>query len=221
MPPALPPAAPAGDPPPVLNIEDRPVLGAVVSPSPGPVTGPTLLLVGLGSMFAALTLVGLIVARPAAQVRLDAAAGADRLGGINARLGQAADRLISRHDTGSRIDTRLEAADINLRPGEFLVAWLFATAVAATAVWALAGLAPGMLVVPASAAVAFVFLGIRAGRRRARFADQLTETLGIMASSLRAGQSMPGRSSWWRRRPRHRRPRSSTGSRSRSGLGGT
>ncbi len=182
--------APAG-PSSVLNIDDRPVLGAVTTPSPGALTGATMLWLGLGSTFAALAIIGLIVARPAAQVRLDAAVGADRLGGINARMSQATDRLISRHDRGSRIDSRLEAANINLRPGEFVSAWLLATAGAAVAVWALFGLAPGLLMVPFSIAAAFAFLGFRASRWQGRFADQLTETLGIMASSLRAGQSLP------------------------------
>ncbi|MGI9597938.1 MAG: VWA domain-containing protein [Acidimicrobiales bacterium] len=193
---AVDPVAPGPDvrpepPPRLLNVDDQPALGAIPNPGPGPLAGATMLWVGLGSMFGAFVIAGLLAALPAAQVRLDAAAGADRVRGINARLGQAADQLISRHDQGSRIDARLEAADINLRPGEFVLAWVLATVVIGLAVSALVGLAPGILVVVGSVIGGFAFLGVRANRRRSRFADQLTETLAIMASSLRAGQSLP------------------------------
>ncbi|MDH3682766.1 MAG: type II secretion system F family protein, partial [Acidimicrobiia bacterium] len=168
-----------------------PVLGPVAVAPPGPLHGPRLLWIGVGSMFGAFALVGLIVARPPSQVRLATTAGADRLAGINARVGQAADRLVSHQDRERRLDARLDAADINLRPGEFAVIWLLGTSLSVVAVSALAGLILGTLVVPLSAVGAFLVLGFRASRRRSRFADQLTETLGIMASSLRAGQSLP------------------------------
>ncbi len=189
-------ATPTGEsagsgPPPVLNIGEQPVLGLVLNPPPGPLGSPTTRRIGLASIFAALTLAGILVVRPRAPVRINAAASADRIGGVNVRLGRAADRLISRHDRARRVDRRLEAADINLRPGEFVLIWLLVTGAAALLVGATAGLGAAALVVVGAALLAHLLLAVRAGRRRARFADQLTETLGIMASSLRAGQSLP------------------------------
>jgi len=178
-------------PPPAINVDDQPVLGAVVTPAVGRFTGPTMLGVGLGSMFAAFAIVGLILVRPAAHVRLDTAASVDRLGGISTRLGEAADELIARHDRGSLIDTRLEAADVNLRPGEFVLVWLLATTALGLTFSALFGLAAGSFVVATSVAGGLLFLRVRTNRRRSRFADQLTETLGIIAGSLRSGQSLP------------------------------
>jgi len=190
------PASPNGEsagpgPPPVINIGEQPVLGLVVNPPPGRLGSPMTLRIGLASIFAALTLAGILVVRPRTPVRINAAASADRIGGVNVRLGRAADRIISRHDRARRVDRRLEAADINLRPGEFVLIWLLLTGAAASLVLATAGLGVAVLVVATAALAAHLILSVRAGRRRARFADQLTETLGIMASSLRAGQSLP------------------------------
>ncbi len=190
------PAAPSGEaagpgPPPVINIGQQPVLGLVATPSPGVLGSPTTLRLGLASIFAALTVAGVLVLRPRPPVRINAAASADRIGGVNVRLGRAADRIILRHDRAKRVDRRLEAADINLRPGEFVLIWLLLTGAVAVLVWATVGLVAAGLVVGVAALAAHLLLSVRAGRRRARFADQLTETLGIMASSLRAGQSLP------------------------------
>ena len=157
----------------------------------GPWASPAMLWVGLGSMFAAFTMAIILIGRPTAQVRLDAATSADRLGGIGTRLGRAADRVISNHDGGRRIDSRLEAADVNLRPGEFALGWLVGSFVLVVGSWAVVGLGFAIMMVPVAATMALVFLSIRAERRRSAFADQLTETLGILASSLRAGQSLP------------------------------
>ncbi|MGI9595016.1 MAG: vWA domain-containing protein, partial [Acidimicrobiales bacterium] len=127
-------AGPGDGPAPVLNVDDQPVLGPVAAPGPLPVAGSTLLRIGIGSMFGAFAVVGLLVARPPSQVRLATVAGADRVVQINARLSRTADRLISRHDSKHRFDARLDAAAINLRPGEFVLVWLLGTAVAAVVV---------------------------------------------------------------------------------------
>lgn len=189
--PAGPGAGEASGPPQVLNVGDDAVLGLVPAPSPGLLGSPTTRLVGLASVFAALTLAGILLIRPRAPIRLNAAAGVDRVGGVNVQLSRAVDRLISRHDRARRIDRRLEAAEINLRPGEFVLVWLLITGAAASLAVAASGLRLAVVVVVTAGLVAHSILSIRAGRRRARFADQLTETLGIMASSLRAGQSLP------------------------------
>ncbi len=173
------------------DLHDERVLGPVTTPTDGRLSGPTMLAIGIGSMFAAFAILGLIFVPPATKVRLDTAAGVDRLGGITTRLGEAADELIARHDRGGLIDAQLEAADVNLRPGELLLTWTLATAAFGLLLGALSGPAGGLLAVGASLGAGLAVLRVRAGRRRARFADQLTETLGIIAGSLRSGQSLP------------------------------
>ncbi|MCP3988840.1 MAG: VWA domain-containing protein [Actinomycetia bacterium] len=186
---------PSRDPASSVEINDLPLLGPVLGPvavsAPGLLARPTMLWVGAGSMFVAFAFVGLAMARPSSNVRLATASGADRLAVINARLAQSADRLISRNDRGRPLDARLDAAGIDIRPGEFVLAWLLGTSLAWLGISVLVGFVPGVLVIMVSASGAFLIISFRANRRRSRFADQLTETLGIMASSLRAGQSLP------------------------------
>lgn len=171
----------------------------LTSAPPGPVTtipgggwwsGSLLFWIGNGSVFGALALLGLLIARSSPQVQLATVTSADRVAGLNAQLGQAVDRLVSRHDHRRRLDARLDAAGIDLRPGELVLIGVAATIATMVAAAALGGPVLSVLVVPMPALVLLAVLNIRAGRRRARFADQLTATLAIMSNSLRAGQSL-------------------------------
>jgi tight adherence protein B len=183
---------PGLDPAPVLNAEDHRVLGPVAVPTLGLLAQPTMLWIGIGSLVGAIALVGLVITRQPTQVKLASATatGVDRLAGFNARVSQTADRLVTRPNRGRPLDARLDAADVDLRPGEFILLWILGTLATAATLTALGGLLIGLLAVPLSVVLALALLGYRANRRRSRFADQLAETLGIMASSLRAGQSL-------------------------------
>lgn len=150
----------------------------------------SLFWLGNGSIFAALTLLGLLVARSTPQVQLATVTSADRVAGLHAQLGQAVDRMVSRHDRQRRLDARLDAAGLDLRPGELVLIWIVASLVTLVAVTALAGPALSSISAPLPTLGVMFVLRYRAGRRRRRFADQLTATLGIMANSLRAGQSL-------------------------------
>lgn len=163
---------------------------ATTIPGGGWWSGPLLFWIGNGSVFGALALLGLLIARSSPQVQLATVTSADRVAGLNAQLGRAVDRLVSRHDRQRRVDARLDAAGIDLRPGELVLIGLAGTVATVVAVTALGGPVLGVLVVPMPALVLLGVLNVRAGRRRARFADQLTSTLGIMSNSLRAGQSL-------------------------------
>ena len=173
--------------------EERGALGVVSQPALGWLGHPVLQWVGLFSIFAAICVgVWALSSRPSTGgIRLDAAAGADQLVGLNARIGHAADRFIAEHDQRRRFDSKLEAANISMRPGEFVLGWVVLSALAVIAFSTLLGLTMALLLVPLSAVAALTILNSRASRRQAAFADQLTETLSIMASSLRAGQSLP------------------------------
>ncbi|MEZ5407588.1 MAG: VWA domain-containing protein [Acidimicrobiales bacterium] len=187
-----PPGGGTGDPAPA------PGAPLVTAPPPAVTTvggggrwaGSLLFWIGNGSVFGALTLLGLLIARSSPQVQLATVTSADRVAGINAQLGQVVDRLVSRHDSQRRLDARLDAAGIDLRPGELVLVSLAATAATLVLAVALAGPVLAVLVMPIPPLVVMLVLNIRAGRRRSRFADQLTATLAIMANSLRAGQSL-------------------------------
>lgn len=180
---ASPSAAPGG---PVASAAPRPVR----IPAGGLLDGPLLLWIGSLSVFGSLALLGLLAVRSTPQVQLATVSSADRVAGINAQLGEAVDRLVSRHDRQRRLDARLDAAGIDLRPGELVLLWLGATVLVAAAVTVVAGPGPGVLMVPIPALALLLVLNVRARRRRTRFTDQLTSTLAIMGNSLRAGQSL-------------------------------
>lgn len=177
--PAAPSTAAPAAPPPVRS-----------TPARWPWSGSLLFWVGNGSVFGALTLLGLLVARSSPQVQLVTVTSADRVAGLHAQLGQAIDRLVSRHDSQRRLDARLDAAGLDLRPGELVLIWIVASLATIVAAAALAGPALSVVLVPLPTLAVLVVLRYRAGRRRSRFADQLTATLAIMANSLRAGQSL-------------------------------
>lgn len=172
---------------------DERALGAVPTPNLGPLGSDGALWVGLGAMFAAFTLVGLVVlVRPqTGRTWLAPAVGADRLSGVNGRLGDAADRLIARRNDDGRLEATLDAADIDVRPGEFLLLSLAGTVVISLAATAGGGAVLGIVAAALTVGVMLAVVDIRASRRRSRFNDQLTDALGIMASGLRAGLSLP------------------------------
>ena len=91
---------------------------------------------------------------------------------------------------GSKVDSRLEQAGIEIRTGEFMAASLLA---------GLVGGFLGVLLLPKpifiilltalAAAGPWLWVSIRAGRRLKKLQDQLVDILMILASSLRAGHS--------------------------------
>jgi tight adherence protein B len=106
------------------------------------------------------------------------------------RASSAADRGLERRGRRTGLNTALERAGINLRPGEFLVlsASIAVTALVVgvlTAGWLAGALLAVITVIVARLAVSFL-----ADRRQKRFADQLGETLQLLSGSLRAGYSL-------------------------------
>ncbi|MCH1883724.1 type II secretion system F family protein [Agrococcus sp. ARC_14] len=97
-------------------------------------------------------------------------------------------RLIRRRS--SQLAVSLDLAGIRMRPQDFAVLVAIA-AIVAIALGVLLG--RGLLAVPAGASavlLAAVIVRSRAAKRRKQFASQLDDSLQLMASSLRAGQSM-------------------------------
>jgi len=174
-----------------LNIPVEAQLGSVPAVDPGVFGDSTMLPIGLGAFFAAIFILGLLVVNPAVDVRLEAAAGADRVAGLNERLSAVADRLVAKRDAEGELDKALDAAGLNLRPGEFLLIAQVIVIVAAMAGWLLGGLFFAFVLAAVAVLTVVVYLNRRASKQRNRFADQLTDTLGILAGSIRAGRGLP------------------------------
>lgn len=99
------------------------------------------------------------------------------------------DTLLRRRDP-SRYRDALETAGVKMRLQDFVLLTGAAALGAAAVGLVLAGPLIGLVLAVAVLLVAKLGLGVMAGRRRAAFADQLDDTLQLIASSLRAGHSL-------------------------------
>ncbi|GAA4426066.1 hypothetical protein GCM10023169_24500 [Georgenia halophila] len=111
------------------------------------------------------------------------------LTGATSATTSAIDRVVQRRG-GPALAAALERAGVTMRPQDFTLL-VVAGALAAAAVGLLLG-APllALLLAAAVPLLAKVYLGVLASRRQKAFADQLDDSLQIMASSLRAGHSL-------------------------------
>jgi tight adherence protein B len=89
-----------------------------------------------------------------------------------------------------QLATALERAGMAMRAGDFLLLVLSGTLAAAAAGLALSGWTMAALLTAVTPVLAILYLKFRAGRRRAAFADQLDDSLQLLAGSLRAGHSL-------------------------------
>lgn len=149
---------------------------------------------------ALLVVVLLVIAPPMLRVPLDRrrAPGAVEVSGLTRltdRTVGAIDRAIRRRNVVPFTAAELEQAGIRMQPSAFVLMVISATTVAALlglllgdgTVW----MVPLMILFAAFAVVgAKVWLRLRTGHRRAKFADQLDESLGLLAGGLRAGHSL-------------------------------
>ncbi len=179
----------------------------IVKPVPVVVVPPTKslfenkLVLGVGALlfFAGLTFVLLAVTAPR-QKKVNFAgiteveskrSGSTPMAGIAERLTGAADKVLERQTRTRGLNVTLERAGINLRPGEFLIV----AACVLLAIFAILSWMKGMRIAGAITAV-LVVLGPRkyvrrkAAKRSMAFGDQLSDTLQLLSSSLRAGQGL-------------------------------
>ena len=107
----------------------------------------------------------------------------------------AIDGVISKRGTAPFGAVELEEANIKMNPPAFILMVVCTAAVLGAAgiflgngtVWAI----PLMVVFAALAPIgAKILLSVRANQRRARFADQLDDSLALLAGGLRAGHSL-------------------------------
>lgn len=147
---------------------------------------------GSAAMFAALALLAFLVIRPAQQVRLSTVNHTgDAVAGFSQRVTGTADQIIAGSERGTQLDRTLDAAGMEIRPGELLVFVLVGSLLGF-----LIGLPAGggflaivLAFLPALLAIAIVSRKLR--RRRDAFAEQLEGTLTVMAGALRAGRGLP------------------------------
>jgi tight adherence protein B len=189
--------------PPVVDPSPVPVAPDLEAAAPVPLdAGPGRLALTLGASawFLALAVLGGALLAPR-QRRAQSLAGPPAAGrpahrhegGVSelaARASSVAERGLARRGDAARLNGALEKAGIDLRPGEFLVLVLSIV----TASWAFGSLLLGPLAGPLLALVvgigARAVVAVRTSRRQARFADQLSDTLQLLAGSLRAGYSL-------------------------------
>jgi tight adherence protein B len=115
---------------------------------------------------------------------------ATQLSGLAAWTVEVTDRRLRRAAVGERLDHALEAAGIDIRPGEFVV-MLASFAVVVFAIGSvIANAVIGLLLMLILPIGARLWLGVRRDRRQAAFSDQLTDVLQRISGSLRAGHGL-------------------------------
>jgi tight adherence protein B len=114
--------------------------------------------------------------------------------GSNELVGRAtamAESLVRRGHLEEAFLDRLEAAGLNLRVAEFVLVSLGAAfGLPLLALAATRNLLLTLATVPVGTVAPLLLLSLRAGRRRARFEEQLPATLHLLAGALQAGHSL-------------------------------
>jgi tight adherence protein B len=118
------------------------------------------------------------------------AAAPSALSRAEQRASALADQALDRWGKRLSLNTALERAGVVLRPGEFLVLVGTVGMGAFLVASLLGGPLVGILAIAVTAMVCRLVLTFRTDRRRARFADQLGDTLQLLAGSLRAGYGL-------------------------------
>jgi tight adherence protein B len=156
----------------------------------------TVLVIGVGAVATALLILAVVVV-PAGSSRVplsrldpSVAPPTSALAGAGAAAEAAVEKVLLKRGRLAAGAAALERAGMSTTLPGFVIA-VGLTAVAGTVAGALLGgpllALVFLLVVPLGAKL---LLGFRAGRRQAAFADQLDDSLQLMASSLRAGHSL-------------------------------
>lgn len=153
------------------------------------------LILGLLLCYTAMGVIALFVAaprRPATLLnRRTAAAGhTSWAGSMGARATSAAESLLKRRNYTAGMTAALEQAGLGVKAAEFVVLSLAAAAILGAGVLAMWGPLSALIVLLLSPLGARALLRFLAARRRAKFSDQLDETLQLLAGGLRAGHSL-------------------------------
>ncbi|TFV66043.1 UNVERIFIED_ORG: type II secretion system protein F [Bacillus sp. AZ43] len=159
---------------------------------------PVLLLLGVTAVAVALLLLALVVLPGGpARVSLDRldpsmapAAPASALAGAGAAAGAAVEKVLVRRGRLAAGAAALERAGMSTPLPNFVLSVGLTAVVAGLVGAVLGGVLLGLLVVLVVPFGAKLLVGFKASRRQAAFADQLDDSLQLMAGSLRAGHSL-------------------------------
>ena len=155
-----------------------------------------LLVAGLLAVTGALLLLALVVfpagPRRVPLSRLDPAVArpASALAGASAAAGAAVERVLARRGLAARGTAALERAGVATALPDVVLLVGLGTVVLGALGLLLGGVLLALLFAALVPLGTKVLLGLRRGRRQAAFADQLDDSLQLMASSLRAGHSL-------------------------------
>jgi tight adherence protein B len=157
---------------------------------------PALLAVGVVALAGALLILALVVL-PAGPSRVPlsrldprAAPSASALAGAGAAAGAAVEKVLVRRGRLAEGAATLERAGMSTTLPDFVLAVGMVTLVSGGLGLVLGGPLLGLLLAGVVPLGAKLLLKVRAGRRQAAFADQLDDSLQLMAGSLRAGHSL-------------------------------
>lgn len=158
---------------------------------------PVVLGLGLLLIFGSLTVVMLVLTAPKPKpVELMSHGGtfeekkpsAAPMAGIAERLSTVADRALEKQGKSGGLNSLLERAGLNLKGGEFLVICAAAGTMAVAIGFLFRGLiGAGIFGVLGTFVLPRVFVKRKAKKRSAAFGEQLSDTLQLLSSSLRAG----------------------------------
>jgi tight adherence protein B len=157
---------------------------------------PLLLVVGLAAATASLLLLTLAVLPagpdrvPLSRLDPSVAPPASALAGAGAAAGAAVDRLLARRGKVAAGTAALERAGVTTSLSDFVLRAGLTTVGLAVLGFLLGGPVPAVLLGAAGPVGARLLLRVKGSRRQAAFADQLDDSLQLMASSLRAGHSL-------------------------------
>ncbi|WP_347060140.1 type II secretion system F family protein [Blastococcus sp. HT6-30] len=157
---------------------------------------PALLLAGLAAVAGGVFLVAVAVLPagppriPLTRVDPTAAPPPSALSGVGAAAGSAVGKVLQRRGWAAGGAVALERAGVAMALPDFVLAVGLVATVATVLAALVGGPVLGLLVPLAVFLGARMLLRVRAGRRQAAFADQLDDSLQLMASSLRAGHSI-------------------------------
>jgi tight adherence protein B len=108
--------------------------------------------------------------------------------GIALKISEMADKKLEKSGKARGMQSWLERGAINLRSGEFLTLVLFVTLASAAVVYLLRGLVFSLAALILGPFVGRAYVNRRANQRSRKFGDQLSDTLQLISSSMRAGQ---------------------------------
>ncbi len=157
---------------------------------------PIFLVAGVVAIAAALLVLALVVlpAGPARVPlnRLDPSVrpSVSALAGAGAAAGAAVEKALVRRGRAAAGAAALERAGMSMRLPDFVLVVGLTSLVGGTVGLVVDGLLLGLVLLGAVPFGARLLLRFRASRRQAAFADQLDDSLQLMAGSLRAGHSL-------------------------------